>query len=127
LASKKVSLCVRDARDKNREGMSTSTALTEGSIVEKDASTSSLQVHLHPLVIMSVSDHCTRVRVGGGPATQRIVGALLGEQKGRTVDISGRFAVARLGRVAVKQKHAQFRTSFKHTGATDHRRAVLYG
>jgi hypothetical protein len=62
--------------------------LTNGSVIEKDSSLTNLSVQLHPLVIMSISDHFTRLRVSN--SNQRAVGALMGEQKGRTIDISGR-------------------------------------
>lgn len=65
----------------------TTTALYDGAVVEKE---SGLSATLHPLVIMSISDHFTRLRLSATPAA-RVVGALMGEQKGRVVDISGSF------------------------------------
>jgi COP9 signalosome complex subunit 6 len=49
---------------------------------------------LHPLVIMNISDHYTRSRVGPrtltGPS-KRVVGALFGQQQGRRVEIHTTF------------------------------------
>ncbi|PSC73827.1 COP9 signalosome complex subunit 6a [Micractinium conductrix] len=71
------------------------------------ASTSGLQFQLHPLVLINISDHHTRMRAnagGAGPSTSgaggsgggagggvRVMGCLLGQQSGRTVDISNSF------------------------------------
>ena len=53
------------------------------------SSDSGLQVHLHPLVLLIISDHITRhiLRRQEGP----IVGALLGQQKGREISIEHAF------------------------------------
>lgn len=53
-------------------------------------SDSNLTVSLHPLVLLTVSDHITRHRVRGeaGP----VVGALLGQQKGRETTIEHAFS-----------------------------------
>lgn len=50
---------------------------------------SNLTISLHPLVLLTVSDHITRHRVRGeaGP----VVGALLGQQKGRDITIEHAF------------------------------------
>jgi COP9 signalosome complex subunit 6 len=50
----------------------------------------SLDVMLHPLVIINISDHYTRAKVEEGP-TARVYGALLGFQAGRRVDIENSF------------------------------------
>ena len=50
----------------------------------------SLNVSLHPLVIMNISDQFTRTRVQYGKA-RRIVGALFGKQKSRNVEIYNSF------------------------------------
>lgn len=52
---------------------------------------SSVSVSLHPLVVMNISDHYTRVRVQTGDNTVRVYGALLGRQKGRSVEICNSF------------------------------------
>lgn len=53
----------------------------------------SISVSLHPLVIMNISDHFTRVRVQGGAEQQpaSVYGALLGVQRGRCVEVCNSF------------------------------------
>jgi len=66
--------------------------LKEGALVDKDQSQATITVQLHPLVIMSISDHDTRLTVTNGDKNApRPIGALLGEQTGRVVDVSGSF------------------------------------
>ena len=50
----------------------------------------SVIVALHPLVIMNISEHWTRVRAQQGKATQ-VYGALLGRQKGRNIELCTSF------------------------------------
>lgn len=50
----------------------------------------SVTVSLHPLVIMNISEHWTRVRAQEGRAKQ-VVGALIGKQKGRKLEIMNSF------------------------------------
>jgi len=54
-------------------------------LVSSKSSDSGLQVLLHPLVLLNISDHITRhtARQQHGP----IVGALLGQQQGRTISL----------------------------------------
>ncbi|WEW56549.1 hypothetical protein PRK78_001995 [Emydomyces testavorans] len=54
-------------------------------LVSQKSSDSGLQAYLHPLVLLNISDHITRhtVRQQQGP----IVGALLGQQKGRAISL----------------------------------------
>ena len=68
----------------------------------------SVDVSLHPLVIMNISDHCTRARVEQKSPFRGswllwevfqhdvflVFGALLGVQKGRQVEISNSFELA---------------------------------
>ncbi|KAI1979013.1 hypothetical protein LOZ53_004507 [Ophidiomyces ophidiicola] len=55
------------------------------SFVSQKSSDSGLQAYIHPLVLLNISDHITRhaVRQQHGP----IVGALLGQHKGRTISL----------------------------------------
>eukprot|EP00931_Biecheleriopsis_adriatica_P006978 TRINITY_DN108319_c0_g1_i1.p1 TRINITY_DN108319_c0_g1~~TRINITY_DN108319_c0_g1_i1.p1 ORF type:complete len:325 (+),score=64.34 TRINITY_DN108319_c0_g1_i1:78-977(+) len=48
-----------------------------------------LQVHLHPLVLINISDHVVRVRSKG--RNERVLGALIGAQEGRRVDVHNSF------------------------------------
>ncbi|PGH23447.1 hypothetical protein AJ80_02557 [Polytolypa hystricis UAMH7299] len=54
-------------------------------LVSSKSSDSGLQVHLHPLVLLNISDHITRHAVR--QQTSPIIGALLGQQKGRTISL----------------------------------------
>lgn len=57
-----------------------------------DTASSSLNMTLHPLVVINVSDHFTRARAqSGGRPGARVFGALLGEQIGRHVEIANSF------------------------------------
>jgi hypothetical protein len=62
---------------------------TENPLLSIKPSDSNLSISLHPLVLLTVSDHITRHRVRGeaGP----VVGALLGQQKGRETTIEHAF------------------------------------
>eukprot|EP00741_Cyanophora_paradoxa_P019767 tig00021168_g19078.t1 len=52
-------------------------------------SSSASNVSLHPLVIINISDHYTRMRAMRGPL--RVIGCLLGIQSGRNVEIFNSF------------------------------------
>jgi len=60
-----------------------------GSVVEKRDST--LNLVLHPLVVINISDHWTRSRVQSNVENPRVIGALLGTQNGRNVEIFNSF------------------------------------
>jgi COP9 signalosome complex subunit 6 len=62
---------------------------TENPLLSTKPSDSNLTISLHPLVLLTVSDHITRHRVRGeaGP----VVGALLGQQRGRETTIEHAF------------------------------------
>jgi COP9 signalosome complex subunit 6 len=59
------------------------------SLVSERPSDSNLTVALHPLVLLTLSDHITRHQVRGYSGT--IVGALLGQQKGRETTLEHAF------------------------------------
>ncbi|EFA12663.1 COP9 signalosome complex subunit 6 [Tribolium castaneum] len=50
----------------------------------------SVTCSLHPLVIMNVSEHWTREKAQEG-SVQRVIGALIGKQKGRNIEIMNSF------------------------------------
>ncbi|XP_072376798.1 COP9 signalosome complex subunit 6 [Diabrotica undecimpunctata] len=50
----------------------------------------SITCSLHPLVIMNVSEHWTRERAQEG-AVQQVIGALIGKQKGRNIEVMNSF------------------------------------
>jgi|UniRef100_A0A7S4G725 COP9 signalosome complex subunit 6 len=57
---------------------------------EKEA-TATADIVLHPLVILNVTDHFTRQRVNHDNKPQRVIGALVGVQTGRKVEIHTSF------------------------------------
>ncbi|XP_047129838.1 COP9 signalosome complex subunit 6 [Hydra vulgaris] len=81
----------------------------------------SVCVTLHPLVIMNISDHFTRIKAqeGGNP---QIYGALLGKQNGRNLELFNSFelqhSINETGKVVIElayfhSKEEQFRQVFK--------------
>jgi COP9 signalosome complex subunit 6 len=62
---------------------------TDNPFLSTKRADSNLTISLHPLVLLTVSDHITRHRVRNedGP----VVGALLGQQKGRDITIEHAF------------------------------------
>jgi len=67
----------------------TKTPMKNGSVIEKRDST--LNLVLHPLVIINISDHWTRTRAQNHIENPRVIGALLGMQTGRNVEIFNSF------------------------------------
>lgn len=68
------------------------TAATEASsLISSHPSTSGLQISLHPLALLTISDYITRhtLRNGTGP----IIGALLGTQEGREIAIEHAYEI----------------------------------
>jgi len=63
--------------------------LRNGSVIEKKDS--ALNVVLHPLVIINISDQWIRTKVQNGAENPRVIGALLGIQSGRNVEIFNSF------------------------------------
>lgn len=57
------------------------------------SSSSGLTFKLHPLVIVNISDHYTRIKAqcGIGPRLSRVYGCVLGVQTGRNVEIFNSF------------------------------------
>jgi COP9 signalosome complex subunit 6 len=64
------------------------------SLVSQHASTSGLQIALHPLALLTISDYITRhtLRQQAGP----MVGALLGHQNGRDIGIEYAYEIVML-------------------------------
>ncbi|KAG5181112.1 hypothetical protein JKP88DRAFT_263640 [Tribonema minus] len=65
------------------------TAAAEGAEESKSAGDGQLSIHLHPLAIITISDHYTRVSTGGGvpPRDAKILGVLFGERSGAEIGI----------------------------------------
>lgn len=73
----------------NKNTTAPKVALVNGSVIEKKDS--ALSVVLHPLVIINISDQYTRTRVQNNIENPRVIGALLGSQVGRNVEIFNSF------------------------------------
>lgn len=112
---------------------------TGKAVVEKTDEGSALDIVLHPLVIINVSDHFTRAKVSGvsaagaqdaggsssrqgpPPGPPRVIGALLGEQSGRRVEVFNSFeltytlldGVVVIDTVYLTNKLEQFKQVFK--------------
>jgi COP9 signalosome complex subunit 6 len=61
-------------------------------VVEKQGS-SALELLLHPVVILNLSDHFTRAKVSSPNPNPRVLGALLGIQSGRRLEIFNSFEI----------------------------------
>lgn len=59
-------------------------------VMASSGTVGSVSVSLHPLVIMNISEHWTRIRAQSGAACQ-VIGALIGKQKGRNIEIMNSF------------------------------------
>ncbi|KIM29040.1 hypothetical protein M408DRAFT_329068 [Serendipita vermifera MAFF 305830] len=64
------------------------------SVVMPSSTTSGLSASLHPLPILNISEHFTRVRLQNNVSLPFIVGALLGTQNGREVEIVNTFELS---------------------------------
>jgi COP9 signalosome complex subunit 6 len=66
--------------------------LSKSSVMAPATAAPSVIVALHPLVIMNISEHWTRVRAQLGKSSQ-VYGALLGRQKGRNIELCTSFEI----------------------------------
>ncbi|XP_077293940.1 COP9 signalosome subunit 6 isoform X2 [Arctopsyche grandis] len=71
---------------------SASTSANSSSMVTAGAAgtAGSVSVSLHPLVIMNISEHWTRLRAQEG-SPQTVIGAIIGKQKGRNIEVMNSF------------------------------------
>ncbi|CAF0781962.1 unnamed protein product [Brachionus calyciflorus] len=60
------------------------------SVMAPPTTAPSISIALHPLVIINISEHWTRVRAQTGKSS-KVYGALLGRQKGRTIELCTSF------------------------------------
>lgn len=70
--------------------MATNMEVDAASVMAPVGTSGSVSVALHPLVIMNISEHWTRVRAQEGKPSQ-VLGAIIGKQKGRNVEIMNSF------------------------------------
>lgn len=73
-------------------------------VIAPKSISSSVTVSLHPLVILHISEHWTRIRAQAGKE-QKVFGALIGIQKGRNIEVMNafelKFVVAECGDIAM--------------------------
>ncbi|XP_065333285.1 COP9 signalosome complex subunit 6 [Cloeon dipterum] len=60
------------------------------SVMASSNAAGSINLSLHPLVIMNISEHWTRIKAQIGKP-QQVVGAVIGKQKGRSIEIMNSF------------------------------------
>ncbi|XP_054160880.1 COP9 signalosome complex subunit 6-like [Oppia nitens] len=72
---------------------SESPAITSSVMASATVATAAINVSLHPLVIMNVSEHWTRIRAqdSDGVVGSQVIGALIGKQNGRNIEIMNSF------------------------------------
>lgn len=66
----------------------------EPSVVLPSSTTSTLSLALHPLPILNISEHLTRLKLQQNKLNPFVLGALLGTQNGREVEIVNTFELA---------------------------------
>ncbi|KZW02108.1 COP9 signalosome subunit 6 [Exidia glandulosa HHB12029] len=66
----------------------------EPSVVLPSTTTSTLSLSLHPLPILNISEHLTRLKLQQNKSNPFVLGALLGTQNGREVEIVNTFELA---------------------------------
>ncbi|XP_039264962.1 COP9 signalosome complex subunit 6-like [Styela clava] len=92
------------------------------SVMAATGTSASVAVQLHPLVIMNISEHWTRIRAQEGQAIQ-VLGALIGKQTGRKVEVMNSFELlytqnSNTGEIVIDSdyyytKEEQFKQVFK--------------
>lgn len=71
-------------------GANTNKLTNTSNIMAGTGTVPSVTISLHPLVIMNISEHWTRIRAQAGEACQ-VYGALIGKQKGRNIEVMNSF------------------------------------
>lgn len=64
----------------------------EGSIMAPTTAQGSVCIDLHPLLVLNISEHWTRVKAQHG-APRNVVGAVIGKQEGRKIELHNSFEV----------------------------------
>ncbi|XP_073815539.1 COP9 signalosome subunit 6 isoform X2 [Musca autumnalis] len=78
--------------DGNSKATNAGTSATSSSsnVMADPSTVPSVTISLHPLVIMNISEHWTRIRAQAGEVCQ-VYGALIGKQKGRNIEVMNSF------------------------------------
>lgn len=79
-----------NAKDDKIEKLSSATVSTGPNVMADASTVPSVTISLHPLVIMNISEHWTRIRAQAGETCQ-VYGALIGKQKGRNIEVMNSF------------------------------------
>jgi len=78
--------------DSNKIGVGAIVASGEGdSVMASVGTVGSVSISLHPLVILNISEHWTRTRAQEGGKPTQVVGAIIGIQTGRHIEIMNSF------------------------------------
>lgn len=94
---------------------------TKSTVMAPEAIVASVVVALHPLVIMNISEHHTRLKAQERSSSPQVFGAILGKQDGRNIELFNSFEIQYdiiEGDVIInmeyyKAKEEQFRQVFK--------------
>jgi len=84
--------------------------MTAKSVVKEREGSGQLSISLHPLVIINISDHWTRSRVQQRQDNPRVIGAFLGLQTGRQIEICNSFELVYStveGAIVIDQSYLQ--------------------
>jgi len=65
--------------------------MSKNSVVKEREGSGQLSISLHPLVVINMSDHWTRTKVQQRQDNPRVIGAFLGLQNGRQIEICNSF------------------------------------
>lgn len=100
----------------------TTSQLDDSNVVMTSSSNpATVNIYLHPLVVLNISEHWTRIRAQSNQAEQ-VIGALIGKQTGRKVEVMNSFellfTIAENGDVTIDNnyyytKEEQFKQVFK--------------
>ncbi|XP_021944566.1 COP9 signalosome complex subunit 6 isoform X3 [Folsomia candida] len=63
----------------------------EENVMAPSSTVGSITVSLHPLVIMNISEHWTRTRAQNDGKQEQVIGAIIGQHKGRHLEIMNSF------------------------------------
>ncbi|CAG8655668.1 3859_t:CDS:2, partial [Paraglomus occultum] len=77
-------------------------------VVSNAPNSSGLTVALHPLALLNISDHYTRIKMQQQVSHPRVIGALLGTQSGREVEITNSYELVHVesdGKIIVSEDY----------------------
>ena len=106
-------VCLASAMEVDTVDKPDTGAAASSEVMAVGAVQGSVRIELHPLVVLNVSEHWTRVKAQAG-SPRRVVGALIGKQEGRKVELHNSFEVVVLERDQLdlaffREKEEQFK------------------